>query len=103
MTKGNPADLKTEAQVAEILWRINIQTLAMQYGDCKRASKQEQEIWKQRIIKTLCRINELAQQFNPQELPRDLRPPTEEYLAQSAARNWCLRLSRELTILFMSA
>lgn len=92
-----------ERSVAPMMWRINFQILGMQMGDYKRATSQEEkQLCKNRIWESLCRLNQKAQMFNPASLPSDIPAPTEEYLALSVTENWCLRLTQELTSLFMN-
>ena len=55
----------------ERIWRIEIQILSMQLIAWK--SKEEgREQWKIRMWETLLKINQLAQEFQPSSLPKDL-------------------------------
>ena len=103
LTLGNAKDVMTDEQIKIVMWRINIQVIAMQMGDYKIAiSNEERILWKSRILESLLRLNEKAQKINA-AWPLDLPAPTAEYAALSVAGNWCDTLTRELTCLFSSA
>lgn len=87
-------------EIYRLEWRILIQTCALQYTEYSKSGGKE---WLPRILNTLQRINSKAQQFNPQNIPSDITPPTAEYLALSATGNWCDTLTHQLTCLFSSA
>ena len=96
--------LRHRQRVLRLSWRILFQIAAMQLQDYKLAkSDEERKLWKTRILETLCRMNKRARMFKNASLPLGVPPPTAEYLALSVTGNWCLRLTEELTSLFMSA
>lgn len=90
--------------IASIIWRIEWQVLAVQMAEYKKSkSKQEREQWKKLMLEKLVKINELAQIFKPQSIPQNATPPSEYSALAASGVNWCLRLTRELTCLFMRA
>ena len=96
--------LRHKQRTLRMSWRISFQIIAMQLQDYKLAkSEEEHKLWKARITESLYRMNKQAQRFKNTSLPYDIPAPTAEYLALSATGNWCLRLTQELTCLFMSA
>ena len=96
--------LRHRQRVLRLSWRILFQIVAMQLQDYKLAkSDEERNLWKTRILETLQRMNKRARMFKNASLPLGVPPPTAEYLALSVTGNWCLRLTQELTSLFMSA
>ena len=96
--------LRHRQRVLRLSWRILFQIVAMQLQDYKLAkSDEERKLWKTRILETLQRMNKRARMFKNASLPLGVPPPTAEYLALSVTGNWCLRLTEELTSLFMSA
>ena len=96
--------LRHRQRVLRLSWRILFQIVAMQLQDYKLAkSDEERNLWKTRILETLCRMNKRARMFKNASLPLGVPPPTAEYLALSVTGNWCLRLTEELTSLFMNA
>jgi len=94
---------KYEISVAPQVWRILIQIAELQPHEYKQErDSTEREKWIIRIWETLCRINQKAETFTPSQFPADIKPPTAESAALAATgENWCLRLSQELTVLFM--
>ena len=96
--------LRHRQRVLRLSWRILFQIVAMQLQDYKLAkSDEERNLWKSRILETLCRMNKRARMFKNASLPLGVPPPTAEYLALSVTGTWCLQLTEELTSLFMSA
>jgi len=103
LIKGSFCFADYERSVLPVMWRINIQVIAMQMGGYKIAiSNEERILWKSRILESLLRLNEKAQKINA-VWPLDLPAPTAEYAALSATGNWCDTLTRDLTCLFSSA
>lgn len=89
-------------KIRRMEWRILIQVCAMQYTECM-SQNGDREQWKSKILDTLQRTNQKAQMFNPQSIPSDIVPPTEEYRALSASgENWCDTLTRQLACLFLN-
>ena len=93
------------ASVSFIVWRTCVQILEIQMDDYRRAnSEEEKDLWKQRLLTSLIRCNEIAQKSNPALLQFDITPPTDSLVALNATgANWCYQLMKELTLLFMCA
>ena len=90
-----------EISVSPIMWRIYVQIVAVKVQEYKTADDEEKQKCKAQIFNTLIRINQLAQIFQPSELPHVIQPSA--YSVQSATGNWLYVLIRELTEIFMSA
>ena len=106
LTLGNAKDVMTDEQIKIVMWRINIQIIAIQLSEYKQKniSNEEREEWKSRIWESLWRLNQKAQLLNIQSLPNDLPLAMGEWVVQNAnGGNWCDTLTRELTCLFSSA
>ena len=100
-TLGNPADVMTYEKIQATIWRTQFQIVAMLMSDYRAALvDEEKELWKQRVLEVLVRMNATAQKFSPLSIPCDIQPPTAEYNALNVTGNWCLKLTAELTCLF---
>ena len=87
-------------EINEIIWRIRIQVLAMQMDEYLQPNG-DKPLWKSKMLEQLKRVNEIAQTFNPQSLPSDLRPASLARIAEQG--NWLDTLTQQLTEVFLSA
>lgn len=105
ITLGNAKDVMTDEQIKIVMWRINIQIIAIQLSEYKQKniSNEEREEWKSRIWESLWRLNQKAQLLNIQSLPNDLPLATGEWVVQNAnGGNWCDVLTKELACMFLN-
>ena len=94
----------SDTETMEVIWRIRWQIVGTQMAEYKKAKSQgERDEWKQRMLEKLVQMNEIAQKFSPPEIPVNSIPPLEYAALSATGANWCLRLRRELTCLFILA